>query len=105
MHEPLRLGICVPFAPIKPWQLKGSKVVVDVGKRLSEMWKAREGAEGDLLFEFCSFARGMESMPLRDLRSVLHRRSDDPFPHLRGRGRESSRMESDLEEDEGLLEC
>ena len=92
MHEPLRLALCFPFAPIAPWQLKGSKIMVEMGKRLSQLWKASSGTEGDLLHELCEFAWTMADMPVCQLREVLFGRSIDPFPCLQGREGESTKM-------------
>ena len=91
-HEPLRLGVCFPFAKVAPWQLKGSKGMVDLGKTLSQMWKDGEGAEGDLLFEFCDFAWRMEDMQVCDLRKVLFGQSYTSIPHLQGGRDESSTL-------------
>ena len=98
MHEPLRLAICFPFARVSPWQLKGCKAMVDMGRLLSQMWKEGSGTEGDLLCELCCFAWGMEDMPIHMLREVLFGRSIDPFPCLQGRRGESAFMEEKSEE-------
>ena len=102
MHEPLRLAICFPFARINPWQLKGCPLMVEMGRKLSQMWKEGSGTEGDLLFELCSFAWRMEDMPIRLLREVLYGRSYDPFPCIQGGRGESTVVDQATEEREGV---
>ena len=97
MHEPLRLGFCFPFVRVAPWQLKGCKAMVDMGRRLSSMWKDNTGTERHLLHKLCCFAWRMETMPLRQLRDVLFGRSLHPFPCVQRRGGESSELEEKSE--------
>ena len=87
-HEPLRLAIYFPYVRAKPWELRSSPMLVDVGNKLHRMWKNGEGSEGDLLRKLFRIARGMASMPICDLCKMLSSKFDFDVPCLQnGRGK------------------
>ena len=95
-HESLVIGIYLPFASQKPWQLKRSPMLVDLGSRLRVMWKEDPGSGRDILQQLLLFARSMGSLPVRDVRVLLFGLEDPGFPLLyRGRGESPSMEEED----------
>ena len=73
MHESLTISIFFPFLSRSPWQLKGTRLLVDMERTLSKVWKDGSGAEGNLLCELCIRTRELETLPVRELCKVLLR--------------------------------
>ena len=49
MHEPLWVGIVLPFIRHRPWCLKRAPLLVEVGRRVRRMFSSGEGDVGDIL--------------------------------------------------------
>lgn len=45
MHEPLMIGVFLPFISSYPWQLRRSEPVLEVERELREVWKRKDGSE------------------------------------------------------------
>lgn len=45
MHEPLMIGVFLPFISCYPWQLRRSPQVLALESQLREVWKRKEGNE------------------------------------------------------------
>ena len=63
MHEPLTVGLIFPFIRYRPWRLCRSPVLLDLERKLREVWKAQSGSEGPLLRKLWSLPRQLESLP------------------------------------------
>ena len=94
-HESLVIGIYLPFATQKPWQLKRSPMLVELDSRLRKMWKEDSGAARDILQQLLEFARSMGSLPVRDVRNLLFRLEGAGFPLLYRRRTESTSVEAE----------
>ena len=94
-HESLVIGVYLPFASQKPWQLKRSPMLVDVDSRLRLLWKEDPGSARDILQQLLLFARSMGTLPVRDVRMLLFRLEDPGFPLLYRRRRESTTVEEE----------
>ena len=105
-HESLVIGVYLPFANQKPWQLKRSQMLVDLEPRLRGLWKEDPCTGRDILQQLLVFARSMGSMPVRDVRMLLYGLEDSGFPLLcRGRRESSSLEEKDRVEEEHVHAC
>ena len=105
-HESLVIGLYLPFANQKPWQLKRSPMLVDLGARLRVLWKEDPSSGRDILQQLLLFARSMGSLPIRDVRDVLFGLKDSGFPLLhRGRTESSIVEEKNGNGEEHLHEC
>ena len=94
-HESLVIGVYLPFANQKPWQLKRSPMLVDLESRLRVLWKEDPGTGRDILQQLLVFARSMGTMPVRDVRQLLFGFEDSGFPLLHRRRGESSSVEEE----------
>jgi hypothetical protein len=61
-HEPLIVGLMLRFSLSRPWQIKQTGGLLELGRELRSMWKVQEGSERSLLREFCELPRRMESL-------------------------------------------
>ena len=57
MHEPLTIGIVFPFIRYRPWRLCRAPILLDLERKLREVWKTNASSEGPLLFELWSLPR------------------------------------------------
>ncbi len=71
MHEPLLIALYFPYLNRCPWELRKTRLMVDVGRKMQRLLKTDEGAGRDLLSELCLLASRFDTMSLRDLRAVL----------------------------------
>ena len=72
MHEPLTLALYLPYPTRRPWTLRPSRMLVEMERQLRRMWhEDSQVSSGNLLHELCVRTRGMDSMPLRELREML----------------------------------
>ena len=92
MHEPLILGLYLPFLKYRPWQLKGQPALLGLDKQMRSMWKENPSAAGSVLRKLWSRAREMASMPPKLVRKVLSRRQGSFFPNRQTRKRRRSEM-------------
>ena len=54
MHEPLIIGIYLPFLSFSPWQWKGEPALLGLDRELRKVWKEDQRAGGRLLRKFWS---------------------------------------------------
>jgi len=52
-HEPLLIGIALPFSSQSPWQVKSHPRVLELGRQLRDLWRGEEGSEWRVLRQFC----------------------------------------------------
>ena len=43
MHEPLLMGVCLPFIRHRPWQLRHAPKLCGMGRQVQRLWKEDEG--------------------------------------------------------------
>ena len=95
MHEPLTIGICFPYLPYRPWELRRSAKLLDLGRDLHEVWRDNRGTERPLLRELWCLPQTLERVPQdvarKMLRSVTHRQ----LSHSSSRKRRGSPMEKE----------
>ncbi len=48
-HEPLIVGLTLRFSPFRPWQVKQAGGVLDLERKLREVWMSEDGSERDIL--------------------------------------------------------
>ena len=63
MHEPLIVGLTFGFARRRPWQLRYSQPVLDLGSQLREVWKDKARCERSVLRKLCDAKRVLDSLP------------------------------------------
>jgi hypothetical protein len=97
MHEPLILAVFLPFLPHRPWQLRRSQSMLELGDRLQRMWRARDYSQGPILLKLWKQARSMGSMSPSMVFKMLHCFGEFGIPCQGGQ----KRSRSSLEEKEG----
>jgi hypothetical protein len=71
MHEPLTVALLFPYLSRCPWELRKTKLMVDMGRTLSSVFKTDPTLGGHLLSELCILVGRMDAMPLCELRRAL----------------------------------
>ena len=71
MHEPLQIAVYFPFLNRSPWELRKTRLLVDMARAVPKLLKDSPPLGRDLLSELCLLTGRMDTMPLRELRSVL----------------------------------
>jgi len=61
-HEPLILGIFFSFIKSRPWQLKTAPAILELGRKVQQMWKKNEGDGRFILREFCNLPRRVSNV-------------------------------------------
>lgn len=72
MHEPLWVGVVLPFTHHRPWRFKRAPLLVEMGSSLRQMLTSGEGDGGNILRELLSLPRRIHSLSECLARSVLH---------------------------------
>ncbi len=54
MHEPVLIALILPFSAAFPWQLRQSGPLLELGRRLREVWKVEEQDDRPILRELCA---------------------------------------------------
>ena len=72
MHEPLWVGVVLPFTHHRPWRFKRAPLLVEMGISLREVLASGEGDGGDILRELLSLPRRIRTLPECLAQSVLH---------------------------------
>jgi hypothetical protein len=91
MHEPLLVGIVLPFSIHRPWCFKRAPLLVEMGRNLREVLAEGQGDGGDTLRKLLKLPRLVASMPEHMACGVLHhpgRTSSFPDGCHRGRTRQ-----------------
>jgi hypothetical protein len=70
-HEPLLVGVFLPFIRHRPWQLRHSPKLLGMERKLRSMWKTGEGNPGTLLRELRLLPRKLDTMSEGMVRKVL----------------------------------
>jgi hypothetical protein len=72
MHEPLILAIFFPLLPHRPWQLRQSPAIVELGDRLQRMWRLGDYTQGPILRKLWEQTERMGNMSPRMVFKMLH---------------------------------
>ena len=72
MHEPLWVGVVLPFTHHRPWRFKRAPLLVEMGSSLRQVLTSGEGDGGNILRKLLSLPRRIRSLPECLARSVLH---------------------------------
>ena len=71
MHEPLIFAVFLPYLHRQPWELRKTKLVVELERTLQGLLKENCGAARDLLSKFLLSSQQLDRMRIRKLRGVL----------------------------------
>jgi len=97
MFEPLTLGFCLPYLSFDPWEIRRSPLILDLGSRLSEVWRTGEGSEGPLLRELWSLQTRLETLSSSLAREMLYGKRKLDVSHSTS----GKRRRDTVEEDQG----
>ena len=75
MYEPLTIAILFPFISHRPWQLRRTPKLVELGNTLQGVWKSNPESEGPLLRELWNFQRTVESLSPSMASTMLYGKS------------------------------
>ena len=87
MHEPLWIGISLPFIRHYPWSLRRTPLLVALASRLRGVWASGEGDGGDVLRELLRTPRRVARLSKRMASGVLQMPGDWKVPDGQGGGR------------------
>ena len=72
MHEPVLIAIVFPFIRSRPWQLRSTPKMLEVGRNLRKMLKDENLDPRDLLRKLWVQCHRLGNMPENVVRQVLH---------------------------------
>ena len=87
MHEPLLVGISLPFIRHKPWSLRSTPVLLGMGGKLRQVLESGEGTGRDILRELLSLPRRASCVSESMARGMLHLPRAGNVPHAENQGR------------------
>ena len=82
MFEPLWVGILLPFVQHRPWCLKRTPLLVELGSSLRGMLPSREEDAGNLLRELLRLPRRLAPLSERVARGVLQLPGEGIVPNV-----------------------
>ena len=87
MHEPLLMGVCLPFIRHRPWQLRNTPKLCGMGRQVLRLWKNHEGEPAPVLRKLCALPGRLDSLPRNVVWRMLQggRGSEIPGPSSGGR--------------------
>ena len=71
MCEPLILGICFPYIPCRPWQIRRTPKLLSMGRAMSGVSSKDQMDPGDLLRKLLEFTKRLPSLPASVVWSLL----------------------------------
>jgi hypothetical protein len=71
MHEPLWIGISLPFIQHRPWSLRGTPLLVELDRNMRLMLGSGEGDGRDILRQLLRVPRRIAGLSLRSTRGLL----------------------------------
>jgi hypothetical protein len=80
LHEPLFLGISFPLIRYSPWTIRGTPLLVELGRKLQEVLRSGEGDGRNILCELLRIPRRVCSVSERVARGVLRMSGDRHIP-------------------------
>ena len=81
MLEPLTIAFCFPYLSHSPWQFKRSKVLLELGRSLHEVWNSDSGTEGSLLRQLWELPTRLANMSEVVARSLLRGEVEPEVSH------------------------
>ena len=79
MHEPLTIGIIFPSIRCNLWRLCRSPVLLELERKLREVWKTKSGSERPLLLELWHLPRKLAGLLQKLVWKLLQGSSVDQF--------------------------
>jgi hypothetical protein len=70
-HEPLMIAICLPLSKHRPWNLRSTQHVGELGRSLRDLQQFHPDGTRDLLRKFLVTTRRLESLPRSMVCSLL----------------------------------
>jgi hypothetical protein len=95
MLEPLTIAFCFPYLTHSPWQLKRSKVLLEMGRSVHGVWNSDGSSEGSLLRELWELPSRLENMSEVVARALLQGKPSPEVSHRSAGKRRGSEMEED----------
>jgi hypothetical protein len=83
MHEPLLIAIVFPFLRSKPWQLRATPKMYEVGRQLRKVLKDESMDAGDFLRKFWIECHRLGTMSENVVRQMLYFGKRPDVPHFR----------------------
>ena len=80
-HEPLLIGVCLPFVLHRPWQLRRQPLLLELERKVRRVWKEKGGTVGPLLRELCQLPRWLDALPPGVVWRLLQGGSLGQVPH------------------------
>jgi hypothetical protein len=94
MFEPLTLAFVFPFVSFRPWQLRGSIQLLELGRQLSRVWREDPGREGPILRKLRLFQESISAMPSELAWKVLQSQQLQSLSYCTPRKRRRDGLES-----------
>ncbi|GFH55601.1 hypothetical protein CTEN210_12077 [Chaetoceros tenuissimus] len=92
MFEPLTIAFVFPFLSHRPWQLRGSEGLLDMGRSLLRMWSENNWEDGSVLRELWLYQRRLASMSEKLASEVLQGKKPSSVSHQPSRKRRGSSL-------------
>ena len=80
-YESLVVALLFPYLKFRPYQLKGTPKMFQMGRLLSKMFKEDHVDSWNILFKFSLDIRKLQSMQERMVWKLLYLGGPTPFPH------------------------
>ncbi len=93
MFEPLTIAFVFPFINHRPWQLHGSPYLLELGRKLSGLWRDNSPGEGLVLRELWSVQRKLSKVSKELAWKVLHYQSAGDISDCYSRKRRRNTVE------------
>jgi hypothetical protein len=95
MYEPLTIAFIFPFLHFRPWQLRRSPYLLEMGRQLSGLWRSNGPGERPLLRKLWSLQRQLSKMPEELARKVLYSESNNELQDRNPRKRRRGQVEKE----------
>ena len=95
MYEPLTIAFVFPFISHRPWQLRRSPLVLEMGRKLSSLWREDCTREGLVLRKLWGLQRELSQMSEELAWKVLYGKPSTGFSNSYPRKRRRGAMEKE----------
>ena len=72
MFEPLCIGLCFPYLPFRPWELRRTPKLLQTAREVHRLCKEDQLDPGPVLHKLVKFTRRLPSMPEHEVWAVLY---------------------------------
>ena len=96
MYEPLTIAFIFPFISHRPWQLRRSPFILELGRKLSGMWRENCSGERPVLRELWGLQRQLSKMSEELAWKMLHGKQATVLPNRYPRKRRRGTMEKEV---------